>query len=88
MAHARHGTRVTRVCDGPGQRRVPNAPGHLAHQSPMDVAATSVDVHTNVSSAYTLMDNPFITMTALCTLLLSTAPANTLHVSSPSLSVG
>jgi hypothetical protein len=35
--------------------------------------------HPNVSDAYTLMDNPFITMSALCTVSLSTLFA--LHLS-------
>lgn len=84
MAHASHAY-VPDLVNGesPGHRRVPNAPGHLAHQSPVDVAAASADVHANVSGAYTLMGNLFITMPVLCTLLLSTAPASTLHVSIP-----
>jgi hypothetical protein len=41
----------------------------------VDVAAA----HPNVSNAYTLMGNPFITMSALCTLPLPTLFA--LHLS-------
>jgi hypothetical protein len=46
MAHAQHDECAARQRVGPDQRRVPNVPGHLAHQPPVDVATASTAMHT------------------------------------------